>query len=87
MTELIDAIYTMTTTKASITGSNTLPYRGIRLSLENYGGWTVSAVPTGVFQAPAGYVQGISNGTPTTDREKLYVLQNQYGYTITYRAS
>ena len=87
MTELIDAIYTMTTTKASITGNNTLPYRGIRLSLENYGDWTAAVVPTGVFQAPSGYVQGVSNGTPISDREKLYVLQNQYEYTITYRAS
>lgn len=87
MTELIDAIYTMTTTKASITGSNTLPYRGIRLSLESYTGWAAAVVPTGVFQAPSGYVQGVSNGeTSISDREKLYVLQNQYGYTITYRA-
>jgi len=39
---------------------------------------------TGTKQAPAGYIQGVSNGTPANEGEKVYVLQNQYGHTITH---
>ncbi|QAA81421.1 hypothetical protein EI546_06610 [Aequorivita sp. H23M31] len=39
---------------------------------------------TGSKVAPEGYVQGVSNGTPTTSGERVYVLQHQYGHTITH---
>ena len=76
----------MTTNKADITGLTSSNYRNIRLYLETYGAYT-AVIPTGVFQAPVGYVKGVSNGNPATDLERLYVLQNQYNYTITYRAT
>lgn len=38
--------------------------------------------PTGIYQAPAGYVQGSSNGTPASPMEMIYVLVNQYEWTI-----
>lgn len=38
--------------------------------------------PSGVYQAPAGYVQGSSNGTPASAMEMIYVLVNQYEWTI-----
>ena len=34
--------------------------------------------PSGTLQAPSGFVQGQSNGTPTTPMEKIYVLTNNY---------
>lgn len=37
--------------------------------------------PSGVYQAPEGFVKGVSNGNPTTPMEKVYVLTNNYGQT------
>lgn len=34
--------------------------------------------PSGILQPPSGFVQGQSNGTPTTPMEKIYVLTNNY---------
>lgn len=34
--------------------------------------------PSGVLQAPDGFVKGQSNGNPTTPMEKIYVLTNNY---------
>ena len=36
--------------------------------------------PSGVYQAPAGFVKGSSNGNPTTPMEKIYVMQNNYAH-------
>lgn len=37
--------------------------------------------PSGVYQAPEGFVKGVSNGNPTTPMEKVYALTNNYGQT------
>lgn len=37
--------------------------------------------PSGAYQAPEGFVKGVSNGNPTTPMEKVYVLTNNYGQT------
>lgn len=37
--------------------------------------------PSGVYQAPDGFVKGVSNGNPKTPMEKVYVLTNNYGQT------
>lgn len=37
--------------------------------------------PSGIYQAPEGFVKGVSNGNPTTPMEKVYVLTNNYGQT------
>ena len=37
--------------------------------------------PSGVYQAPDGFVKGVSNGNPTTPMEKVYVLTNNYEQT------
>lgn len=34
--------------------------------------------PSGVYQAPEGFVKGSSNGSPATPMEKIYVLKNNY---------
>lgn len=38
----------------------------------------------GEYQQPDGYVQGVSNGTPTSQLEKIWVLEHQYNVTVTY---
>lgn len=37
--------------------------------------------PSGVYQAPEGFVKGVSNGNPATPMEKVYVLTNNYEQT------
>jgi Leucine-rich repeat (LRR) protein len=41
-----------------------------------------SLTQTGNIQAPVGFSQGISNGTPANQGEKIYVLVNNYGHTV-----
>lgn len=36
--------------------------------------------PSGVFQAPSGFIKGQSNGSPSTPMEMVYVLMNNYGW-------
>lgn len=36
--------------------------------------------PSGVLQAPSGFIKGQSNGSPTTPMEMVYVLMNNYGW-------
>lgn len=38
--------------------------------------------PSGVLQAPSGFVKGNSNGSPSTPMEMIYVLMNNYGWRI-----
>lgn len=45
-----------------------------------------TVIPDGIYQQPAGYVQGVSNGTPASSLERIWVLVNQYRHTWTYRA-
>jgi hypothetical protein len=42
-----------------------------------------NAAPSGTYQAPAGFVLGVSDGTPASAKEKVYVLVNNYSWTIT----
>lgn len=39
-----------------------------------------AARPSGIYQAPAGYAQGVNNGAPATPMEKIWVLTNQYNH-------
>lgn len=75
----IDNMYSFVTTNAEITGANTLPFRGMAINCS-------SASVTGTYQQPSGYVTGTSNGTPASQKEKIWVLVNQYGHTVTYTA-
>ena len=82
--EFINALYTLCTNEANITedpnafgGEYPLRFRDIS--------WGHSSLAfTGTKQAPQGYIQGVSNGTPANEGEKVYVLQNQYGHVISH---
>lgn len=41
--------------------------------------------PSGVYQAPEGFVKGSANGNPATPMEKIYVLVNNYNMVINVR--
>ena len=69
---IIDSIYT---NRVAHTAFNSLSET---LRLE--GG--TNAVPTGIFQAPAGFVLGSNDGTPVSPQERIFVLVNNYGWTI-----
>jgi hypothetical protein len=79
----VDNWYTFITTNASMTGLNTLPFRGMKhnINVVYTGDGTVS--PTGTYQQPSGYVSGSNNGTPASPKEKIWVMVNQYGHTWT----
>lgn len=42
-----------------------------------------NGVATGTYQAPVGFVLGSNDGTPASQKEKIYVLVNNYGWTVT----
>ena len=79
----VDNWYSFITTNASMTGLNTLPFRGMthNINVVTTGDGTVS--PTGTYQQPSGYVSGINNGTPASQKEKIWVMVNQYGHNWT----
>jgi hypothetical protein len=82
--EFIEHFYSLCTTNAyldvsSAPGSEQYPEQFRNIS---WGHGTLSF--TGVKQAPVGYQQGVSNGNAQTNGEKVYVLQNQLGHTITH---
>lgn len=83
----VDNMYTFVTTNAAITGANTLPFRGMLINIYLASAPSQSPRPTGIFQQPSGYVAGVSNGTPASQMEKIWVMINQYGHTWTVNPS
>lgn len=78
----VDSLYELVTTRGSITPNGSpAPYRN---RFRNIAWGHVNFRFTGAKTAPSGYVQGSSNGNPVTSGQKVYVLQNQYGHTITH---
>jgi hypothetical protein len=53
-------------------------FYGMKLELYDAEFPNNSVRPSGTLQAPSGFVQGQSNGTPATPMEKIYVLTNNY---------
>lgn len=81
--DFVDDVYTIVTNNADIAGVDTL-LRQVYLNIGNYSNQTLpyTVRPTGEYQATGGYEAGISNGSPTTAMEKIYVLVNQYDWTV-----
>ena len=80
----ITNLYDLIVANAAMAGAATLDFRGVRVNIESESG-TNGVVPVGIYQRPAGYVAGVSNGTPATSLERVWVLVNQYLHTWTYR--
>ncbi len=83
----ISSIYAFVVANAAITGTSTSPFRTMVISIGVFATGDGTAIPTGTYQQPAGYVQGSSNGSPATSLEKVWVMVNQYSHTWTYRVS
>lgn len=79
----VDNWYDLISTNAVISGANTLPFRGMTYLISKVLTTDPVPSPSGIYQQPAGYVQGVSNGTPTTPKEKIWVMTNQYGHVWT----
>lgn len=41
-----------------------------------------NAAPSGIYQAPAGFIQGANDGNPVSAKEQVYVLANNYGWNV-----
>lgn len=80
--EFIDVFYTLCTTNGSIVNNGSAaPYPN---RFRNIAWGHASLTFTGTKTAPAGYVQGVSNGSPVTQGHKVFILQNQMNHTITH---
>ena len=80
-TAIVDIVYDLITRNAPLTGANngSVPFRGMNINLTVY---NFTTAVNGTVQAPGGYTAGSSNGAPANAGEKIYVLRNQYGTTI-----
>lgn len=81
--EFINNAYDTITQGASMSVGAS-PLRNIRLELviNNLG-----ARPSGTYQQPSGYVQGVSNGTPASQMEKIWVIVKQYKWVVFVRSA
>lgn len=77
--EAVTNYYNFTIANASMATGNT-KFRQINFNITRSTG-NLTPRPTGTYQAPTGYVQGSSNGTPASQMEMLYVLVKQYRWT------
>lgn len=41
-----------------------------------------NAAPSGTYQAPSGFVEGSEDGNPASPKEKAYVLEKNYSFTV-----
>lgn len=74
----IDNFYTFIDANAAKSGASSLPFRGFTLVMTS-----ATAVPTGIYQQPTGYVAGSNNGSPASPQEKIWLFVNQYAHSIT----
>jgi len=81
--EFTDVFYTLCTNEGYINASSVPPGDLYPDRFKNILWGHSSLSQTGNIQAPSGFSLGISNGTPANQGEKIYVLVNNYGHTIT----
>ncbi|MDJ1480266.1 hypothetical protein QNI16_07205 [Cytophagaceae bacterium YF14B1] len=75
---VIDGLYDIVIANASMTaGGNSNIWRNVTFVFN-----LLTVAASGTYQQPSGYVQGSSNGTPASQREKAWILANQYGWTV-----
>lgn len=85
---LVDNWYSFIVAHAALTGSAAMPFRGMSFdvrSVDPVNTPSNAQVPSGTYQAPAGFSLGVDNGQPVSSLEKIYVLENQYAHKWLYR--
>ncbi|PZW41626.1 hypothetical protein LX95_01307 [Mesonia algae] len=86
--EFINAFYTLCTNEAYLdTSTPTAQADEYPNKFRDISWGHSSLTPTGNYQAPTGFVLGVSNGNPANEAEKIYVLVNNYGHTVTFNQS
>lgn len=83
----ISNFYSFVTTNAPMTGTSANQFRAMTVDVGTTSGFQAAAVPTGIYRQPTGFVLGISNGSPASSLEMVWVLVNQYAHTWSYRVS
>lgn len=79
--EFVNSFYGIVTATAPISGTNADPFRGMSIEFHNTSqSGFANEKPSGIYQQPVDYVQGVSNGTPASPQEKIWVMVNQYGH-------
>jgi len=83
----VDSLYDFVVANSFITGTSATPFRNMIIHI--YGSSTNdmngSVRPSGTYQQPAGYSPGVSNGSPASQMEKIWVMTFQYSHTWTYK--
>lgn len=83
--KFVDSFYALVTGWENLTMTQTASdgkrnqFYGLSIWMHNNTYPNENQRPSGVEQAPEGFVKGQSNGTPSTPMEKIYVLKNNYG--------
>lgn len=86
--KIVNAFYDMVTEwEYSTMGETALDgkrnqFYGLTVEWQTSSGQT-NAMPSGTLQAPSEFVQGVSNGNPSTPMEKVYVLVANYNMNFT----
>jgi Leucine-rich repeat (LRR) protein len=82
--EFIDAFYELCTENGFLNSSSTVAQNtGFPEQFRNIVWGASSLTQTGAVEAPPQFVQGSNNGNPINQGQKIYVLVNNYGHTIT----
>ena len=81
--DFVNNMYAFVVANAPIVGTSEDKFRS--MSIDIYGTTSIdqnnSVRPSGTYQQPAGYVAGITNGTPASPMEKIWIMDKQYGHT------
>jgi len=83
----ISNIYSFIITNAPITGTSASSFRSMIFNVDIFSVGDGTAIPSGTYQQPSGYVSGSNNGSPASSLEMIWVMVHQYAHTWTYRAS
>lgn len=81
ITDVVSNYYNFVILNASMTLGNT-KFRQITFNITRSTS-NLTPRPTGIYQAPSGYIQGSANGTPASPMEMIYVLVKQYRWSVT----
>lgn len=82
----VNSFYNLIIGNAPISGTSSDPFRSMTVDYVHPTNPGLDYRPSGVYQQPAGYVQGSSNGTPASPAEKVWVMDNQYDHTWNIKA-
>ena len=81
----VSSFYSLVIANAPITGVYANLLRNMNMAIGEITTGDGTAIPSGIYQQPAGYVSGSNNGTPASSLEMIWVMVHQYAHSWTYR--